>query len=200
MHSNRLKLWIGLETSKSAGLPDFYRAVDPRSVKRVALLFEKYLKSCCVLRYEQIFDARIRLSFGLSHHCGRCRNVLLSLAFLPAQNNGIYTVKGILQDLRIMPPSAEVQYSTTGPPAFTDHFEELIDHPAKQLYTKTERKVISLLLKGSSNKEISARLHVCIATVKTHLSNIYRKSGCASRAEYIALHAGGERNKESLFI
>lgn len=50
-------------------------------------------------------------------------------------------------------------------------------------FTPKEKEVLDLVRKGKSNEEISARLHISINTVKTHLLNLYRKSGASNRTE-----------------
>lgn len=47
--------------------------------------------------------------------------------------------------------------------------------------TCREEEIVCLLMRGSSNKEISAQLGISISTVKFHLSNMMRKFGCQSR-------------------
>lgn len=47
--------------------------------------------------------------------------------------------------------------------------------------TCREQEIVSLLICGSSNKQISAELGISISTVKFHLSNLMRKFGCQSR-------------------
>ena len=54
-------------------------------------------------------------------------------------------------------------------------------------FTEREKEVLSLLLKGKSNKEISNLTFVSTETIKTHLQNIYRKLGVKSRLEAVAL-------------
>jgi NarL family two-component system response regulator LiaR len=49
--------------------------------------------------------------------------------------------------------------------------------------TKQEREVLTLLVKGSSNLEISAQLLISTATVKYHLTNIFTKLGAKNRVE-----------------
>ncbi len=46
-----------------------------------------------------------------------------------------------------------------------------------------EIQIIELAAKGMSNKEIAAHLHLSVRTVGTHLVNIYKKLGTASRLE-----------------
>lgn len=49
-----------------------------------------------------------------------------------------------------------------------------------------EREVLRLLADGLSNKEIAARLIISLATVKTHIANIYQKLDAASRTQAVA--------------
>ncbi|MDR1581187.1 MAG: helix-turn-helix transcriptional regulator, partial [Synergistaceae bacterium] len=49
--------------------------------------------------------------------------------------------------------------------------------------TKQEQIVIGLLLKQMTNSEICSSLNVAESTLRTHLKNIYRKTGAHSRRE-----------------
>ncbi len=49
--------------------------------------------------------------------------------------------------------------------------------------TDTERKILSLLVKGQSNVEISNQVSMSMATVKYHLTNIFTKLGAKNRVE-----------------
>jgi DNA-binding NarL/FixJ family response regulator len=62
-----------------------------------------------------------------------------------------------------------------------------------------EVEVTAVLLKGNSNKTISALLKIEVDTVKTHLKNIYRKTGVPGRYALMAfIGLGGDqmRNEE----
>jgi DNA-binding CsgD family transcriptional regulator len=50
-----------------------------------------------------------------------------------------------------------------------------------------EREVIPLLNQGLSNREIAEKLFVSLATVKTHIHNIYEKTGTKSRYQVYSL-------------
>ena len=50
-----------------------------------------------------------------------------------------------------------------------------------------EREVIVLLNEGLGNREIAQKLFVSVATVKTHVHNIYEKTGARSRYELFRL-------------
>jgi DNA-binding CsgD family transcriptional regulator len=50
-------------------------------------------------------------------------------------------------------------------------------------FSEREHEVISLLLKGKSNKEMAVALNISVRTVEFHLSNIYTKLEVSSRTE-----------------
>jgi len=51
--------------------------------------------------------------------------------------------------------------------------------------TATEIKVMSLLGKGNSNKEIAATLECSVKTIKNHLNSIFQKLGVNNRTEAV---------------
>lgn len=51
--------------------------------------------------------------------------------------------------------------------------------------TSRELQVLSYILQGLSNKEISSRLHITLSTVKYHTTNIYKKYCVNSRRELL---------------
>lgn len=59
------------------------------------------------------------------------------------------------------------------------------DHASLAL-TAREREIAPLLERGLSNKEIAARLHIEVATVKNHVHNLLEKLQVASRGEAAA--------------
>lgn len=54
-----------------------------------------------------------------------------------------------------------------------------------ELLTIQEKKVVHLINEGKSNKEIADELSVSLSTVKTHISNIYKKLGVNSRSKLL---------------
>lgn len=52
----------------------------------------------------------------------------------------------------------------------------------EDLLTAAERKVVTLVLDGASNREIAQSLCVTLRTVETHLTSVYRKLGVSRRA------------------
>ena len=60
--------------------------------------------------------------------------------------------------------------------------------------TNQERKIFALIMEGKSNKEISDILIIELATVKTHVNNIYSKLGINSRKDILNLNPDNIHN------
>lgn len=56
--------------------------------------------------------------------------------------------------------------------------------------TPREREIVSLIGQGLSNQQIADRLHVPFATVRTHVYNIFQKTGAGSRVDLLRLVSG----------
>ena len=50
-----------------------------------------------------------------------------------------------------------------------------------------ETEVLSLITEGASNGEISAKLFISENTVKFHVRNILKKTGCTNRTELLTM-------------
>jgi len=60
--------------------------------------------------------------------------------------------------------------------------------------TQRERQVIDLIAEGLANKDIAARLHIAVHTVKSHVHNVLEKLALHSRLEVAAFSRNqGER-------
>ena len=51
--------------------------------------------------------------------------------------------------------------------------------------TKREKEILSYLLDGKTNKEVSLILDISLNTVNNHVANIYEKSGVKNRVELV---------------
>ena len=57
-----------------------------------------------------------------------------------------------------------------------------------------EAEVLRIVLEGLSNSEISAKLFISENTVKFHMRNILKKTGCTKRSEVISLYQSYQEN------
>lgn len=77
-----------------------------------------------------------------------------------------------------------------------------LEHPqtaATFNLTPAQRRVLNGLLAGQINKQIASDLRISEATIKAHLTEIYRKLGVANRTQALAkLHTGLVATKQPL--
>ena len=84
-------------------------------------------------------------------------------------------------------------------PAMLDAFDDLMKHPERFIFigdrvasarmdelTMSEREVLTQLSVGLTTREIAQNRHNSEATIKSHLTSIYRKLGVRNRVEAIA--------------
>ena len=72
-------------------------------------------------------------------------------------------------------------------PAALEAYSEAAAAGMKERLTEQEKKVLELLVKANTNKEISEKLGIGLRTVKTHTGNIYSKLGVKNRAQCVKL-------------
>jgi|GEM_PF-586565 len=59
------------------------------------------------------------------------------------------------------------------------------DTGARFALTQREQEMVGLIARGLSNKEIASELHISVATVRTHIYNLFQKVGAQSRIELL---------------
>lgn len=100
-----------------------------------------------------------------------------------------YLVKGISGEEM----AEAIRSAYAGRPALTTEAVDALLQPAESesppdyQLTNREGEVLLLLTEGLSNAEIAAQLHITVAAVKYHVSNILSKMGATNRTEAAAL-------------
>lgn len=59
---------------------------------------------------------------------------------------------------------------------------ELAGH---EVFTPREKEILQAVIQGRTNREISEKLCISLETVKSHIRNVFAKTGVGSRAELI---------------
>lgn len=100
-----------------------------------------------------------------------------------------YLLKDVsAEDLARAIRSAYAGRATLSPEAAQSLVETTNLPPAPGLdLTEREREVLSLMVDGLSNIQISIKLGVSASTIKSHVSNVLSKLGVASRTEAVSL-------------
>ena len=73
------------------------------------------------------------------------------------------------------------------PAYLLDIGEEIGDAAGIERLTPREREVVNLIARGYTYRETASRLEMAIKTLESHISNIFRKLGIASRHQLAAL-------------
>jgi len=61
----------------------------------------------------------------------------------------------------------------------------VVDAKGSELLTKREQQVVSHVVDGLNNREISEQLHLSEHTVKNHLFHVFEKLGISTRVELV---------------
>jgi len=61
------------------------------------------------------------------------------------------------------------------------------DYSSRKNLTKKEQEVLELIIAGKTNQEIANKLFVELSTIKTHVNNLYRKTGISNRKQLVEL-------------
>jgi two-component system nitrate/nitrite response regulator NarL len=97
----------------------------------------------------------------------------------------------LVQQGKIWAPRHVVAAAWTKCMLGADHGQRIASWPSLSV---REREVARHAVAGFANKEVADRLAISEATVKVHLTHIFQKVGCRSRAELTAAYHGISRS------
>ncbi|MBK7596891.1 MAG: response regulator transcription factor [Gemmatimonadetes bacterium] len=101
------------------------------------------------------------------------------------------TIRGVAAGQQILPPELTTSlFSQIAALAIRKGKPRLLEAVG---LTERERQVIDLIGEGLSNKEIAARLHIAVHTVKSHVHNVLEKLALRTRLEVAAFTRGFDR-------
>ncbi|MGW3565811.1 response regulator [Streptomyces sp. NPDC000941] len=101
-----------------------------------------------------------------------------------------YLLKDAPRDELFTAVRAAAEGRTVLSPAVVSRLVGAVRNPATltvEVLSAREREVLELVAKGTSNREIARELFISEATVKTHLTHLYRKLGVKDRAAAVAV-------------
>lgn len=92
--------------------------------------------------------------------------------------SGYFSKSGPLSELK----DAIIQLATRGSEEFLGPYKAWANRVFNEISPR-EKEVLEMLCKGYTNQEIANRLNIGLATVKSHLENIFAKLGVRSRTD-----------------
>jgi DNA-binding NarL/FixJ family response regulator len=105
------------------------------------------------------------------------------------------TIRGVAAGQQVLPPELTTSlFSQIAALAVRKGQPRLLETEG---LTERERQVIDLIGNGLSNKEIAARLHIAVHTVKSHVHNVLEKLALRTRLEVAAFTRGGAEHPQS---
>ncbi|MEI5526724.1 response regulator transcription factor [Streptomyces brasiliscabiei] len=107
---------------------------------------------------------------------------------LPAIEAGAtgYLLKDAPREELFTAVRAAAEGRTVLSPAVASRLVSAVRTPAHEPLSAREREVLTLVARGTANREIARELFISEATVKTHLTHLYAKLGVKDRAAAVA--------------
>ncbi|KUJ47337.1 LuxR family transcriptional regulator [Micromonospora maris] len=108
---------------------------------------------------------------------------------LPAIEAGAtgYLLKDAPRDELVRAVRAAARGESVLSPAVAGRLMGRLRAPAEEPLSQRELEVLTLVARGSTNREAAAQLFISEATVKTHLLHVYAKLGVNDRAAAVAV-------------
>jgi|SRR5690606_7694745 len=174
--SHEFNLKLVLESVHPEDIPYYYH------YEQSAVRFFSGLPPELFLSYKFSYDYRIKTKKG---GYKRVLQQIVPIYYFP--EGGAKTI-GIFTDISHLNVQGIPKLSFIGrdgqPSYYNVHLQEKFSL-SKKLFTRREKEVLTLVLKGINSKQISEELNLSIFTVQTHRKNILKKSGCANLTELL---------------
>lgn len=128
----------------------------------------------------------------MRHANGSYRTILHQAKAINVSHDGkIQTAIGIQTDVTHLSPPVRNEVSFISRKKANVHFAKqgAVYLPVKgvsSLFTKREKEIMELIIKGKTAKEIGRILHISSHTVNTHKRNMLKKSECKNSRELVS--------------
>ncbi|NUY80768.1 PAS domain-containing protein [Flavobacterium sp. MAH-1] len=127
-----------------------------------------------IMKYKVSYDYRVIDSRGKSVR------ILHQVVVIQHDDNNVLLTLGVHTDISHLKNNNVSKLSfigLEGEPSFINVEVKKVYKPAKEIFTKREKQIIDLLLKGDQSIDIARKLFISKFTVNTHRKNIHSKTG-----------------------
>lgn len=141
------------------------------------------------LPLDKITKYKVNYDYRVLNQQGNYVRILQQVAVLQYDDDKrILSTLGVHTDITHIKTENDSKLSfigLDGEPSYYDVQVKELYVPSKELFSKREKEVVLLLLKGMKSTEIAAKLYISNYTVGTHRKNILAKTGTKNTPELI---------------
>ena len=138
---------------------------------------------------DRLFKYKLRTDFRMRKKDGSYTRILHQTMVFDANDEGrVLRSFGVHTDISYLKMEGKPTLSFIGfdgEPSYNDvrFGEELV--PIKEILSRREKEILTLIMDGLQNKEIAAKLHISKETVDKHRKNMLAKTSCRNSGELI---------------
>ncbi|ALJ01435.1 hypothetical protein DC20_13055 [Rufibacter tibetensis] len=133
---------------------------------------------------------KVRYDYRIKKANGQYIRILQQVVTIQADEaGGVLRTLGVHTDISHLKKEGKPVLSfigLDGEPSYIDVNAKVVFSPQKEVLSKREKEILSLLISGNHSLEISDKLYISQHTVNTHRRNILAKTGVASTSELVA--------------
>lgn len=141
------------------------------------------------LPLDKIMKYKSRYNYRLRNKEGEYLHILQQSLTIEMDENGAILRNFVIHtDISDISPFQKMQLSFIGLDGEPSYYH--VSHHKKfslqkEIFTKREKEILNLMVKGNTSLEISNLLHRSIHTIQVHRKNILQKSGCKNLNELL---------------
>ncbi|MEQ8908260.1 MAG: helix-turn-helix transcriptional regulator [Vicingaceae bacterium] len=159
----------------------------PKQKAVMSILLSSAIKLGVEGSYENTPDVRFILLYKAKHKEGHYLSILRQTGIFEKDDQGrMISVFSMLTDVTGVMESEQVEWRLEGiNKDFEAEMERKMSDIIQEVFTASELKVLNLLKKGMTTKQIATTLHNSEFTISTHRRNMLRKSNSRNSRELL---------------
>lgn len=172
-------------------VPSFISNIHPDDQPWFLNFENKVVEFFSTLRSDQVTNYKIRYDYRIRKKNGDYIRILQQTVTLQFEGeNQVVRTLVVHTDISHLKRDGLPVLSfigLNGEPSYINVDVKELFTTAKEIITKRERQILTLLVKGDDSKTIASKLDISKQTVDTHRKNLLKKTGCENTASLIAM-------------
>lgn len=172
-------------------VPSFISNIHPDDQPWFLNFENKVVEFFSTLRRDQVTNYKIRYDYRIRKKNGDYIRILQQTVTLQFEGeNHVVRTLVVHTDISHLKQDGLPVLSfigLNGEPSYINVDVKELFTTAKEIITKRERQILTLLVKGDDSKTIASKLDISKQTVDTHRKNLLKKTGCENTASLMAM-------------